>query len=173
MATINDLHVIIKKGFASTEDMEEMINKFLLSKHAIFALIPAKTIVSELQIISAIEKAEQAFKQNKGIAKNLSLEFLLFLYCTTQINRAIEIACKRTKKHVLVIASKSKQLAKKMLECAKKHGFEEREFKLKPNVAKLSKLYKIACLSAYKHMPKQNALELAILERQALCRILE
>lgn len=167
------LNIAIKKGTANIDSIDAIINKCLFSERDIFALIPAKTIVSELQIINAIEKAFKTFGSKEMLAKSASLEFLLFLYGTRKINEAIRLVSFRDKRYFLVAASKSKDRLKKMLNCALKNGFKEKEFVLKPNIKELTALYNINWLHAYKGIKKSEALQLAILEKQALSRIIE
>ena len=167
------LNIAIKKGTANINNIETIINKCLFSKKDLFVVVPASTIVSELQIINAIEKALTAFRSRKALAKSLSLEFLLFLYGTRKINEALKIVAQKDKQHFLVAASENKAKLKKMLSCAINSGFEEKEFVLKLNTKKLAALYNIDWLHAYKGYKKGEALKLAILEKQALSRLIE
>lgn len=169
----NSLNIAIKKGTANIDSIDAIINKCLFSKADIFTIVPAKTIVSELQIINAIEKAFETFASKKMLAKSSSLEFLLFLYGTRKIDEALRLVSFKDKHYFLIIASKSKDRLKKMLNCALKNGFKEKEFALKPNIKELTTLYNINWLHAYKGIKKSEALQLAILEKQALSRIIE
>lgn len=167
------LNIALKKGTANINNIEAMINKCLFSKKDIFVIVPASTIVSELQIINAIGKALAEFCSKKAIAKSLSLEFLLFLYGTRKINEALKIVARKDKQYFLVAASENKAKLKRMLSCAINSGFKEKEFALKPNTKKLAALYNIDWLHAYKGYKKDEALKLAILEKQALSRLIE
>jgi tRNA threonylcarbamoyladenosine modification (KEOPS) complex Cgi121 subunit len=170
---ISQLKIFLKKCSTNLNNLEPIINKCLFSSHDLLAIVPASSLISELQIKSAIEKAYNSFFFAKPISKSLSIEFLLYLYATRKISEALNIVAKKDKYYFVVIASKSKERAARSLRCIYASGFRKADFKLKPNVKKLAKLYKITWLNAYKGLPREKALELAVIEKQALLRLSE
>ena len=167
------LKIFIKKCSTNLNNLEPIINKCLFSSRDLLAIVPASTIISELQIKSAIEKSYNSLFSNRPISKSLSIEFLLFLYATRKISEALSTVAKKDKYFFVVVASGSKERAARSLRCIYASGFKNAEFKLKPNVKKLAKLYKITWLDAYKGFPREKALELAVIEKQALLRLSE
>ena len=167
------LKIFIKKCSANLNTLGPIINKCLFSKHDLLAIVPANLIISELQIKSAVEKAYRSFSSSP-ISKSISMEFLLFLFATARIDEminSVEKGSRNAKYYFVVVASEDARQAVKTLRCVYREGFKKTEFELKPCVKKLSKLYRITWLNAYKGVPRRKALEFAIIEKQALLKL--
>ncbi|MEM0360212.1 MAG: hypothetical protein QXK06_02645 [Candidatus Diapherotrites archaeon] len=109
-----------------------------------------------------------------GKTKNKGLLFLLWLYCTLQLEKAIMQAARTEKGCLLVVAAKDKKKLKECLEIAKRLGFKEKKGIIGKNFRKnLEVFQKQFCISekelfALKHLPKEKAIEALAIERQAM-----
>lgn len=167
------LKIFIKKCSTNLNNLEPIINKCLFSSRDLLAIVPASTIINELQIKSAVEKSYRSFLSNKPISKSPSIEFLLFLYATRKISEALNIVSRKDKYYFVVVASENKKRALRSLRCIYASGFKKTGFRLGQNIKRLAELYKITWLDAYKGLSHKKALELAIIEKQALLKLSE
>ncbi|MCX6801764.1 MAG: hypothetical protein NT067_01490 [Candidatus Diapherotrites archaeon] len=123
---------------------------------------------------TALENALSGRKICKEKTAKKSLLFLLWLYCTGQLEKAIEQAGRTEKGCLLVIASKNKKTLKQALAVAKEHGFKEKKGLIQQNFSKNQDAFvKRFCISkkelhAFRHLPRKEAIERLILERQAM-----
>lgn len=152
----------------TTSDLNSLmtkINKCLScsKKSKGFAVIvPSKSILGRMQVISAAEKAIESFGSKHRLSKKLDIEFLLYLYGTSKIDEALKIAnCGRRN---LLIACSEKE---GFLKCLKKEGLRELALAFKPNISEAKRIYE----DAAKHLRGKisaKELELAVIEKQAM-----
>ncbi|MFH1234501.1 MAG: hypothetical protein V1493_02710 [Candidatus Diapherotrites archaeon] len=160
---INNLEAIIKKGTDLFREEEGMLQ--CCSIEGVPSVGFAKTALENALFGRKICKAKTAKK---------SLLFLLWLYCTCQLETAIVQAGKAEKGCLLVIASKDKNAANEALAFAKNHGFREKKGLILQNFSKnqdaFAERFGISEkeVHAFRHLPKKQAIERLILERQAM-----
>jgi len=168
----NDLppKTYIKKCSANLNNLGPIINKCLFSKDDLLAILPANLVVGELQIISAVEKAYESFFSGRPFSSSFSMEFLLYFFATAKINKALGNLAdvSRTKHFFVVTASKDAHRAIKSMRCVLSSGFKTTDFKHRPCVKKLRALYGVKSLGTYSLHSHRKALELAIIEKQAM-----
>jgi hypothetical protein len=122
----------------------------------------------------ALENALTGRKICKAKTAKKSLLFLLWLYCTGQLETAITQAGRIEKGCLLAIAAKDNKTLKQALAIAKEYGFKEKKRAIEMNFsANLDGFAERFCISAkelhaFKHLPKKEAIERLILERQAM-----
>lgn len=160
---INNLEAIIKKGTDLFTEGEGLLQ--CCSIEGIPSLEFAKT---------ALENALAGRKIcNEKTAKK-SLLFLLWLYCTGQLETAITQAGKAEKGCLLAAAAKDKKKLKQALAIAKEHGFIEKkglvERNFSSNLGDFAERFGISEkeLQAFRHLPKKQAIERLCFERQAM-----
>ncbi|MCX8189735.1 MAG: KEOPS complex subunit Cgi121 [Candidatus Diapherotrites archaeon] len=159
------IFLLLSKTTSDLNSLMPKINKCLsyYKKDVCFvAIVPANSILSRRQILSAAEKSIESFCSKQRFSKKLDIEFLLYLYGKTKIDEAIKIA--NSGKRDLLIAISEK---KSFIKCLKKEGLGRRSFSLKPKIAEMKKIYS----DAIKHIRGKlckNELELAVIEMQTM-----
>lgn len=105
MTEKNTIQVIC--GHVTITDTEEFIHRIkqISNKHEIaIQAINADFLAGRKHAIFAAEKAIQAFKKGKNIAKNQGIETLLYIAGTRQIEKALQFGIKKGENNIALIA---------------------------------------------------------------------
>jgi len=170
---VGEYSVLLVEGTLDKDNLEAIINK----ANDLFAGSPGFMQCCSLEFVPSLEFALAA-AENALAGKPLgsvkmkkpALAFLLWLYCTTQLEKAIGLAGKTGSGVLLAVAAKDKKLAGTALEEAKKLGFEEKPGLVGKNTEALIGHFGIAEseLKALSQLPRNEAIEKLAIERQAL-----
>ncbi|MEM4663224.1 MAG: hypothetical protein QXM75_04340 [Candidatus Diapherotrites archaeon] len=156
-------YLFIAKCSYDLNSLMPKINKCLYSA-LFFALVPLNTVISKRQILSAAEKALRSYRSKSRRARELSKEFLVYLYATPNIKEALNITRYKSKFYVIIILCEN---YKRLHNCLKKQGIVLYKIEFKPKLKELLTIYKepAKLLQGKKTI---RALELATIERQTL-----
>ncbi len=160
---INNSEAIIKKGTGLFMEGEGFLQ--CCSTEGVPSLSFAK---------AALENALAGKPIGKTKTLNKGLLFLLWLYCTTRLEKAIEQACATEKGCLLAIASKDKKALKTALAFAKEQGFREKKgiigSNFNANLDPFAECFGISEkeLHTFGHLSKAKAIEALAMERQAM-----
>ena len=173
---IGGFNVLLLEGTLNKDNLEAIINKAndLFEGSQGFMQCCSLEFVPSLEFaLNAAENALLGKPLGSVKMKKPALAFLLWLYCTTQLEKAIELAGKKSKGVLLVAAAKDKELIGSALEEANKLGFVEEAGLAGKNTKALIEHFGISEneLRAFSHLPKEKAIEALALERQALLSI--
>ena len=174
---IGSFNVLLLEGTLDKDNLKAIIKKAmdLFEGKAGFMQCCSIEFVPSLDfVLFALENALMKKPIGSTSIKKNSMSFLLWLYCTSQLNKALKLAGKTSKGMLLVIVAREKLLLDKALKEAIKLGFSEKPGLIEKNFGKnlgsfiehfgISKNE----LEAIAHLPKQEAVEKLITERQAL-----
>lgn len=170
-------HVLLLEGTLNKNNIEAIIKKSmdLFEREQEFLQCCSIDGMPSMRFaLNAMENALAGKKIGKAKLKKKSLSFLLWLYCTNQLDKAIEFAGKWEKGVLLAIAAKDKAKLNRALELAKELGFKEKngiiEKNFRENLESFIEKFKISEneLKAFSQMPKHKAIEKLLIERQAL-----
>ena len=171
--------VLLKTGFLTINTVEESINKtlaLLSGKHELAQVCCLAPLCSEQQILHSLEQSIGFHAQNIGISSKLSLEFLVRVTASRQIQDALnKLALKSGKQAVVLVffSSDKKRVEKAFQEFKELFEFKEKsgliQKNLKENFSKLCKLYSISEteLKTLNSKDKYSALQSLVLERIA------
>ncbi|GEM_PF-4432997 len=173
---IGEYSVLLLQGTLDNDNLGAIINKandLFSGEEGFMQCCSLKFVPSENFALHAVENVLSRKPAGSVKLNKLSLGFLLWLYCTNQLEKAISLAA-QGKEFLLVIAAKDKKLASKALSKAKELGFREEKGLIEKNFReKLDSFiehFRISKneLRAFSHLPREKAVELLAIERQAL-----
>jgi len=175
-AKIGSVKALLLEGTLNNDNLEAIVNK----ANDLFSGSNDLMQCCSLELIPSMNYAMQALENtlNKKIIpsakiKKPALNFLLWIYCVDQLEKAIKFAGKGNK-FLLVIAAENDATLKEALKTAKELGFVESkgliEVNLKENKERILEHFDIseAALKAFSHLPEREAIEKLAMEKQAL-----
>jgi len=175
-AKIGSVKALLLEGTLNNHNLEAIVNK----ANDLFSDSNGLMQCCSLELVPSMNYARQALENTlagKAIPsakiKKPALNFLLWIYCVDQLEKAIKFAGQGDK-FLLVIAAEEDAALKKSLKAAKDLGFVEKdgliEENLKENKEKLMEHFDISkdALKAFSHLPESEAIEKLAMEKQAL-----
>lgn len=120
----------ISQGIIEIKDVREFLKRIPDG----CVLINANYVINLDVVEFAAKKAIKSWKEGRNVAKTLSMEILLYVSATRQINKALKIGIKEGLNEVVIV-----DVSEGCDELLKELGFEEREV-LKTDEAKMKNI---------------------------------
>ncbi len=173
---IGSIETLLLEGTFNTDNLEAILNKandLFSGSNGLMQCCSLELVPSMNYAFTALKNALEERVIPKAKIKKPALNFLLWLYCVDQLEKAIEFAGQGDK-FLLVIAAENGAALKEALKAAKELGFVESkgliEENLTENKGKILDHFDITqkALNAFSHLPEPNAIERLAMEKQAL-----
>jgi len=177
---IGEYNVLLLQGTLDNDNLGAIINKandLFSGEEGFMQCCSLKFVPSENFALHAVENTLSRKPAGSVKLNKLSMGFLLWLYCTSQLEKAISLAGEG-KEFLLVIAAKNRPLLNKAVAAARKLGFKEEKGLIEKNFReKLDSFIEHFNISrnelkALSHLPREKEVELLAIERQALLGLL-
>lgn len=173
---IGSFHVLLTEGTLNKNNTEAIVKKaidFFSDKPGFLQCCSIELVPSLDFALNAMENALRGKEIGNAKPDKKAMAFLLWLYCTTQLNKAIELAGKSDRVVLAVAALKESDLDE-ALAIARESGFREQrglmEENLKENLDKFVEEFNISEkeIESLSDLSKHRAVECLLIERQAL-----